>query len=146
MLRIIVSASVGQAKKYYSEGLTREGYYSEGQEMAGQWGGLAAEKLGLQGPVTKEAFAALCDNLNPATGKRLTGRTLDNRRVGYDFNFHVPKSVTLAYHWHKDERILTAFRESVQETMRELEQDAAARVRVNLISAIEGVVKSGLWQ
>jgi conjugative relaxase-like TrwC/TraI family protein len=131
MLRIIVSASVGQAKKYYSEGLTREGYYSEGQEMAGQWGGLAAEKLGLQGPVTKEAFAALCDNLNPATGKRLTGRTLDNRRVGYDFNFHVPKSVTLAYHWHKDERILTAFRESVQETMREMQQDAAARVRVN---------------
>ena len=35
MLRIITSTSPGQAKKYYRDGLTREGYYSEGQEMAG---------------------------------------------------------------------------------------------------------------
>jgi hypothetical protein len=70
MLRIITSTSSAQAKKYYREGLTREGYYSEGQEMAGQWGGKAAAKLGLTGAVQREAFAKLCDNLHPFTGEK----------------------------------------------------------------------------
>lgn len=129
MLRIITSASVNQAKKYYSEGLTREGYYSQGQEMAGEWGGLGSLRLGLHGMVDKETFISLCDNLHPDTGLPLTSRQKDNRRVGYDFNFNAPKSVTLAYEWTKDERILKVFRESVRETMEELELEAAARVR-----------------
>lgn len=129
MLRIITSTSAGQAKKYYSEGLTREGYYSEGQEMAGQWGGQAAKKLGLHGSVQKEAFMRLCDNLHPATGEKLTPRKKDNRRCGYDFNFHAPKSVTLAYAWKRDEKILRVFRQAVRETMEEIEQEAATRVR-----------------
>ena len=130
MLRIITSKSVGQAKKYYSEGLTREGYYSEGQEMAGQWGGRAAQKLGLTGGVQKEAFQSLCDNLHPATGEQLTPRMKEGRRVGYDFNFHVPKSVSLAYEWKKDKRIFAVFLKAVRETMEEMEQEAATRVRV----------------
>jgi conjugative relaxase-like TrwC/TraI family protein len=129
MLRIIVSASVGQAKKYYSEGLTREGYYAEGQEMAGLWGGIASHKLGLVGSVDKDAFSRLCENRHPVTGQRLTPRTPTKRRVGYDFNFHVPKSVTLAYEYHGDKRILTAFRQAVRETMEEMEQAAQTRVR-----------------
>lgn len=129
MLRIITSTSPGQAKKYYRDGLTREGYYSEGQEMAGQWGGKAARQLGLIGAVKREPFSKLCDNLHPETGEQLTPRTKQNRRVGYDFNFHVPKSVTLAYQWTGDERILRAFRKAVRETMEELEREAATRVR-----------------
>lgn len=129
MLRIITSTSSGQAKKYYREGLTREGYYSDGQEMAGQWGGKAARFLGLAGAVQRKPFGSLCDNLHPLTGEQLTPRTKQNRRVGYDFNFHVPKSVTLAYQWTGDERILHAFRKAVRETMEELEREAATRVR-----------------
>lgn len=129
MLRIITSACSNQAKKYYSEGLTREGYYAEGQEMAGRWGGIGAKKLGLVGSVQKEAFVKLCDNINPQTNEPLTPRLKSNRRVGYDINFHVPKSITLAYMWHNDERILQAFRQSVDETMDEMEQAVATRVR-----------------
>ena len=130
MLRIVQSASVGQAKRYYSEGLTREGYYSEGQEMAGQWGGRGAQRLGLSGPLQKDAFDLLCDNLNPVTGSTLTARTKANRRVGYDFVFSVPKSVTIAYALGKDDRILTAFKQVVRESWQEIERDAATRVRI----------------
>ena len=76
MLRIIHSVSSKHAKSYYSEGVTREGYYAEGQEMAGLWGGKAALKLGLLGRVEQRAFALLCDNLNPSTGEPLTPRNM----------------------------------------------------------------------
>ncbi|MDR3459673.1 MAG: MobF family relaxase [Verrucomicrobiae bacterium] len=130
MLRIITSTSPAAAKKYFRAGLTKEGYYSEGQEMAGQWGGIAAAKLGLHGAVQPKAFHKLCDNLNPVEKGKLTAHTKGNRRVGYDFNFHVPKSVTLAYAWKRDEKILIAFRKAVRETMAEMEREAATRVRV----------------
>jgi len=128
MLRIITSTSSHQAKKYFHEGLSREGYYSEGQELPGRWLGKAARRLGLKGLVGEE-FDRLCDNLHPETGEKLTPRMKDNRRCGYDFNFHVPKSVTLAYNWTGDERILRAFRQAVRETMEEIEMEAATRVR-----------------
>jgi conjugative relaxase-like TrwC/TraI family protein len=127
MLRIITSKSADQAKKYYHEGLSREGYYSEGQELPGQWFGKAARRLGLHGRVGQE-FNRMCDNLHPETGEQLTPRTKDNRRCGYDFNFHVPKPVTLAYQWG-DDRILPAFKKAVRETMEEIEREASTRVR-----------------
>ena len=49
----------------------------------------------------------------------LTQRQSD-RRIGYDFNFHVPKSISIVYGLTKDERILI-FRESVDATMQEME-------------------------
>ena len=70
MLRIITSSSPEQAKKYHHEGLTREGYYSEGQEMPGQWFGKATRRLGLHGRAGQE-FNRLCDNQHPKTGKQL---------------------------------------------------------------------------
>ena len=53
----------------------------------------AGRRLGLTGPVTKDAFGQLCDNINPATGKRLTPRTNENRRIGEDIVFSLPKDV-----------------------------------------------------
>ena len=43
--------------------------------------------LGLEGPVSKRAFNALCENRDPRTGDRLTPRTKDDRTVGYDFTW-----------------------------------------------------------
>ena len=54
-----------------------------------------------------------------------------NRTVGYDFNFHCPKSVSVVYEFTKDERILDAFRISVNQTMREIESEIKTRVRKN---------------
>ncbi len=48
MLRVIASRN---AKEYFAESLKREDYYSEGQEISGDWNGMAAERLGLSGTV-----------------------------------------------------------------------------------------------
>ena len=126
MLRVIASRN---AKEYFAESLKREDYYSEGQEVSGDWNGLAAERLGLSGAVTTAAFESLCDNQKPGTDERLTQRNKSNRTVGYDFNFHCPKSVSVAYEFTQDERILGAFKISVNQTMREIESEIKTRVR-----------------
>jgi conjugative relaxase-like TrwC/TraI family protein len=128
MLRVIASRN---AKEYFAQSLKREDYYTEGQEVGGDWNGLAAEKLGLAGAVTQADFESLCDNKIPGTGERLTQRNKSNRTVGYDFNFHCPKSVSVVYEFTQDERILDAFKQSVNQTMREIESEIKTRVRKN---------------
>src|ERR1700677_3669803 len=123
MLRIHQIRSAAGAKSYYAQ----TDYY--GQELVGNWGGRGAERMGLDGKVSLEAFNRLCDNLDPASGDKLTVRNKSNRTVGYDFNFNAPKGVSLLYALSGDERVLKAFRESVQDTMRELEREAKTRVR-----------------
>ena len=125
MLRIRQQNAADAAKKYYATA----DYYSEGQEIVGSWGGKAAARLGLEGTVDKFSFERLCDNLDPNTGKQLTPRTRTERRVGYDFTFSVPKSVSLLYAMSGDQDIMNAFRGAVDETMREIETEMKTRVR-----------------
>jgi conjugative relaxase-like TrwC/TraI family protein len=137
MLRIFCSEDVSQARNYYTSSLKYEAdpsklgqYYGQEQEVIGEWHGKGAERLGLHGKVDQAAFETLCDNKRPGTNDRLTPRTNDHRRVGYDFNFNCPKSVSVVHALTGDERILGAFRESVAETMRQMESDMKTRVRV----------------
>lgn len=131
MLRIVVNNSAAGAKSYYSQGLTKEDYYTHEKEteIIGKWGGKGSELLKLKGTVNQKEFSKLCDNLNPGTDEQLTLRNNDNRRVGYDINFHAPKSVSVVYAITKDEEILNAFRAAVKETMQEMEKDMQVRVR-----------------
>ncbi|MGH7976448.1 MAG: MobF family relaxase, partial [Limisphaerales bacterium] len=128
MLRVIASRN---AKEYFKQSLKREDYYTEGQEISGDWQGIGAQKLGLSGALTTADFELLCDNRKPGTNERLTQRNRSNRTVGYDFNFHCPKSVSVAYEFTKDERILNAFKISVNQTMRKIESEIKTRVRKN---------------
>lgn len=129
MLRFVQSVNAEQARSYYTEGLAREDYYTRDQEVVGRWGGRGALRLGLDGAVTREAFSALCGNRHPGTGGQLTPRTRDNRRVGYDLNFHAPKSVSLLYALTGDRAILETFRASVALTMERMEREMMTRVR-----------------
>jgi conjugative relaxase-like TrwC/TraI family protein len=126
MIRITQQDSAVAAKQYYS----KADYYSQGQELVGSWGGKGASRLGLSGTVDKFSFERLCDNLDPRTGKPLTVRTRTERRVGYDFTFSVPKSVSLMYAMSGDQDIMDAFRGAVDETMREIEAEMKTRVRM----------------
>ena len=129
-LNVNTSVGADKAKSYFLD-YSRGDYYTRGgeQELVGQWGGHGSRMLGLEGTVEKDAFYRLCDNEHPETGERLTPRTKDNRRVGYDFTFSVPKSVSVLHAYAEDDRILDAFREAVGETMREAEADMQTRVR-----------------
>src|SRR5271157_3788185 len=125
MIRVTQQNSASGAKRYY----TKADYYSEGQEIVGSWGGKGASRLGLEGTVDKFSFERLCDNLDPRTGTPLTVRTRSERRVGYDFTFSVPKSVSLLYAMSGDQGIMDAFRGAVDETMRDMEAEMKTRVR-----------------
>src|SRR5580698_5429087 len=85
--------NAGQAKDYYSQHIAPGDYYNgkDAAEMKGVWHGKSAQMLRLSGEVNQEDFFKLCDNINPATGEKLTARTKDDRRVMTDFTFDAPK-------------------------------------------------------
>jgi conjugative relaxase-like TrwC/TraI family protein len=127
MLRIHQQSNAADAKSYF----TRADYFINQQELVGRWRGEGAKLLGLSGDVQHHQWTALCDGLNPLNGEKLLQRLKGNRTIGYDFVFSVPKSVSLLYSTTKDERLLDAFREAVDETMQEVQLDAQTRVRKN---------------
>jgi conjugative relaxase-like TrwC/TraI family protein len=125
MLNITPQANATGAKAYFA----KSDYYAEGQEIVGQWGGKGAVLLGLFGKVDKQAFDRLCDNQHPLTGEPLTAKLRDGRRVGYDFTWSAPKSVSVVHALSGDDAIMAAFRDSVHETMAEMEAEMQTRVR-----------------
>lgn len=132
---MVQNGHAGAAKRYFDDGLAREDYYTPKVEKdakrdePGRWGGKGSELLGLKGAVERETFHRLCENRMPDDSGALTPRTKANRRVGYDINFHCPKSVSILYALTGDQAILDSFRAAVHETMEHLEGDAKARVR-----------------
>lgn len=134
MIRMIQSMSSGHAKTYYTEALSKSDYYIDGQELNGSFQGHLSKRLGITGAVTREAFFALCENRHPLTGQPLTPRTKKERKIGYDINFHVPKSVSILNALAKDDHIINAFRDSVAATMQDMEAHAKVRVRKGGVS------------
>lgn len=128
---MIQSSSAGQARAYFNSSLRRSDYYLNGQEQPGNLWGRIAARMGIAGPITKNTFHALCEHINPITGRALTPRKNENRTVGYDINFHCPKSVSILHALTDDNHILDAFQASVNETMLDIEADAQTRVRKN---------------
>lgn len=133
MIRMIQSRSAAHAKAYFSEALVKADYYlsDQDQEYSGRLQGKLAERIGLTGPVTKDAFFALCENVSPTTGQALTPRTKEERTTGYDINFHCPKSVSILHALSNDTHIRDAFEDAVRQTMLDMERDAKTRVRKN---------------
>lgn len=127
MLRIHQQTNAAAAKSYY--GSPSEYYGAGEQEIIGQWGGKAADQLGLSGDVIQPHFSRLCDNFHPFTGEQLTARMRKDRRVGYDFTLDACKSVSLLYGLTGDDAILDAFRQAAGEVMEHMEHGVNVRVR-----------------
>jgi conjugative relaxase-like TrwC/TraI family protein len=125
MLRINQNSHASGAKSYYSS----SDYYVDGQELSGVWRGKGAAMLGLTGEIQRADWDALCDGINPKTGDRLLQRLKENRTICYDLNWHAPKSLSMMYALTGDDRLLDAFREAVNDTMRDIEADMQTRVR-----------------
>ncbi len=132
--------NLANAKSYFKEHLCAGDYYTESEQVRGEWIGMGAAMLGLSGIVKEDQFLALCENRHPATGKRLTLRQkttrrergsdteVANRRVFYDFTLSPPKSVSVAALVGGDERIVTAHAEAVRAAAAEFDQFATAQV------------------
>ena len=133
MLRVTQSQSASGAVAYFETALKQSDYYSEGETVAAYWGGKGSEILNLSGEVSKDDFASLAHGKNPSTGENLTARQKENRRPGYDFTFSVPKSFSVAMGATADEdtreRLGAILRDSVKETMADIEADMKTRVR-----------------
>lgn len=146
MLATKAQYRLGDAKEYFAEHLCVGDYYTEGQQVLGQWYGQGAEQLGLSGITRQDEFAALCDNLHPQTGEKLTVRQKTtrleigpdgqprqnaNRRVFYDFTFSPAKSVSIAALVGHDPRIVEAHEQAVVAALNQLQTFASSRVRKN---------------
>src|SRR5258708_4763166 len=144
MLTISNPLSASQARAYHAEEFSnaRENYYTQGDQIRGEWHGRLAEQWGLHGEVGEENFQRLTDGQHPSTGEQLIRhkaareyvnehgqkvRTMEHR-AGWDATFSAPKSVSLTALVGGDERIREAHQQSVAIALDELERYVQARI------------------
>ncbi len=154
MLTISNPLSASQAQAYHAEEFAnaRENYYTQGDQVRGEWHGRLAEQWGLRGQVSEEHFQRLSEGQHPVTGEQLVRhkaareyvnehgqkvRTMEHR-AGWDATFSAPKSVSLTALVGKDERVRAAHQESVAVALDELEQYVQARIGGNLPAETTG--------
>jgi conjugative relaxase-like TrwC/TraI family protein len=133
--------AMSDGKGYAENHLEANDYYSENEKVKGQWFGRGAERLGLSGEVTLDAFELMRQCHHPLTGEMLRqrpsvdrldehGKVITHARSLYDFTFSAPKSVSLMAILGGDQRIIEAHHRAVTEALTELERIAATRVRM----------------
>ena len=154
MLTISKPLSAGQAQSYHAEEFSnaRENYYTQGDQIRGEWHGRLAEQWGLRGEVREDYFQRLSEGQHPITGEQLirrqAAREYMNRRgekvsamehrAGWDATFSAPKSVSLTALVGRDDRVREAHRESVGVALDELERYVQARIGGNLPAETTG--------
>jgi conjugative relaxase-like TrwC/TraI family protein len=156
MLTISKPISAGQARAYHKDEFqnARENYYTDRDQIRGEWHGQLAEKWGLRGEVDEEQFARLSEGQHPDTGEQLVrhqtpreyvndaGETVKamEHRAGWDATFSAPKSVSLTALVGGDERVREAHRQSVSVALNEMEKYVQARMGGNIPA-----VTTGAW-
>jgi conjugative relaxase-like TrwC/TraI family protein len=147
MLQISKALSATKLQDYHRREFTSpdQNYWSQGQQVQGQWQGQLAEKFGLSGAVGAEEFQRLSEGQHPHTAEQLVmhrqsfeyanadGKTVNSvqHRAGWDATFSPPKSVSLTALVGGDERIRTAHSEAVTIALTELERYTQARLGGN---------------
>ena len=96
--------------------------------------GKGFDQLDISNKLARDIFESLCHNLDPATGQLLRPHAREGDRVGMDFTFSCPKSVSIARELagadnRGDPRIEEAHREAVKYAMAEIEKNIQTRVK-----------------
>lgn len=154
MLTISNPLSASQAQAYHAEEFSnaRENYYTQGDQIHGEWHGRLAEQWGLKGEVREEHFERLAEGQHPITGEQLVQHRTSRahvseqgqmvkameHRAGWDATFSAPKSVSLTALVGGDERVRGAHQESVAVALDELERYVQARLGGNLPAETTG--------
>ncbi len=147
MLTISKALSASQAATYHAKEFANadQRYYSQDENVRGEWQGKLAEQWGVQGAVEGEHFERLAQGQHPHTADQLVrhrlpfeyqgkdGKTIKSteHRAGWDATFSAPKSVSLTALVGGDTRVREAHRESVRVALDELERYAQARIGGN---------------
>jgi conjugative relaxase-like TrwC/TraI family protein len=154
MLTISKPLSAGQAAAYHATEFTsaEQSYYTQGNQIRGEWQGKLAEEWGLQGEVSEQAFTRLAAGQHPETAEQLVKyqqpreylndsgdmvKTMEHR-AGWDATFSAPKSVSLTALVGGDERVRDAHRESVRVALDEIEHYVQARIGGNAPAETSG--------
>lgn len=110
-------AGAGAAAAYYAQ----DNYYAQPQEGPSLWGGQGAEKLGLTGPVSPQAFEAVLEGRLP--GDIVIGGNAEGKRSpGFELTFSPPKTVSLVALIGGDARVIAAHDRAVASTMQWVEE------------------------
>jgi conjugative relaxase-like TrwC/TraI family protein len=147
MLTISKPLSSGQAQTYHAKEFTakEQNYWSQKDEIRGEWQGQLAGKFGLAGAVSAADFGRLSQGQHPETAEQMVrqracyeyqsgnGKTVKTmeHRAGWDATFSAPKSVSLTALVGGDERVRDAHQESVREALEQLEHYTQARIGGN---------------
>src|SRR3982750_4825256 len=110
-----INALSGGDQRYYLS-LVNINYYTEGGEPEGQWYGLAAQELGLAGPVQKEHLERLCNGFHHLTEEKLVQNAgvLEGpkaRKPADDLTFSADKTVSAIWAVTEDEALRKALDE-----------------------------------
>src|SRR5688572_28113189 len=147
MLTISPPLSSRQAQTYHAEEFTSrsQAYYTEDEQVRGEWQGRLALHFGLRGSVRAEDFARLSEGRDPRTGEALVSQRLPHQyktadgkttktmghRAGWDATFSAPKSVSLTALVGGDSRVRQAHRDAVRVAVNQLEAYVEARIGGN---------------
>lgn len=125
------------AAGYYT---AADDYYAK--ESPGEWQGIGAELLGLDGPIDQKELAKLFDGklpngeLMPKPVNKETGEIV-NRRMGLDLTFSAPKSVSMQALIAGDKDVVAAHDRAVTKAMEHVEKLAQTRRKEHGKSMLE---------
>jgi conjugative relaxase-like TrwC/TraI family protein len=99
---MLTVGAMGAGSSAYYTGLSKEDYYTKGQEPPGAWLGTGAEKIGLSGVVKPQELKNVFCGFSPDGTEKLvqnagkmTGKL--SRDPGWDLTFSAPKSVSICW-------------------------------------------------
>lgn len=138
--QVLTRKSISALAGYYADGA--DDYYAkEGESM--EWQGEGAKALGLSGEIDPKRFKELlAGEISPGVKIIRTDTRKDSKeRIGIDFTFSAPKSVSLQALIAGDAEIIKAHDRAVTKAMEIAEQRAQARKKTGGITMVEDTGK-----
>jgi conjugative relaxase-like TrwC/TraI family protein len=132
---MVTCAKIRDGASYLRHHLTCNDYYSEQERTKGQWIGKGSERLRIAGQTIErgdDAFENLRCNLLPDGSGKLTGRTVSDRIVFFDFQCSAPKSISVMAITMGDARLVEAHKRSVLVAYGELEKFSACQANTQI--------------
>jgi conjugative relaxase-like TrwC/TraI family protein len=122
-------AKIVDGSSYLGNHLVCNDYYCEGEKISGRWVGKGAVQMGLKDEIEAGnlSFESLRQNINPATGDKLTPRSPTVKF--FDFQCSGQKSVSLVAILMDDRRLVAAHDAACAKAFGELEKFSCCRVR-----------------